>query len=489
MNAIQTRLTVYLLACVLALSAVGSLAVYVVFRDRMMAQFDDALRAEARSIAGYFSRDHDGHYEFKPPPGMDSMFRHGNDLDVYCIRKLDGTVVVHAPWIKPQDCPGATRPATQEGFARVHGYRSPHDAGHRHRPKDGWWETSLKPRLESNWRAAWLTFLPASEKPMPVGRFQVAVAAEWEESDELLKQLFWVLVAVSAVAGAATVGLVFWTVRHTLSPLRALADQAGSMDPAHLDKRFSLAEPSRELTPIYGALNQLLDRIADTLRREQRFNSDVAHELRTPVAELRSLTEVAMASAATPGVLAEALEDAHSIAVQMEAMITALLALRRREPAARERLDVVPLLRNAWQPFEAISAGRKLTMSWQMPGEANVLGDQTMLLSVLQNLFQNAANYTAEGGEVACTVAAGKETTEITVRNRPHGLSPDDVSHLFEPFWRKEEARSDGAHVGLGLTLAASFCQAMGGALRAKGGDWLAFTITLPSAAPGYTAP
>jgi two-component system sensor histidine kinase QseC len=481
MNSIQARLTLRLLACVLALSALAGFAVYFVFRDTMVDQFDDGLHAEARSISSYFVRDHDGHYEFNAPPDINELFHHGGDIDIYCIRRMDGTVVVHSPSIEAKDCPGMERPVSYVGYGHVRGY-----ASHHHRRGEHERTAPFSRGLESNWRAAFETFLPASERHLSVERFQIAVAAEWEQSHGLLKRLLWVLVGVSIVAGAATVALVVWTVRHGFSPLRNLAQQAAAIDTASLSTRFSLETAPLELQPIHRALNDLLDRIEAALKREQRFNADVAHELRTPVAELRSLTEVALASPANSEMLTEALRDARDVGAQMENMIAALLALRRRQEASHQVIDVVPLVNEAWQTAEPSAKARALTVSWDLPSEAQAVADPTMLLSVLRNLFDNAVSYTDPGGEISCAVRPRDEAIEIIVRNRPHGLVSADVAHLFEPFWRKEQARSDGAHVGLGLALAESYCRAFGGDLRAAldAEGWIVFTALLPGTHP-----
>lgn len=462
MSSIQLRLTVRLLVCVLAISVAGSLAVYFMFRQGMVRQFDDGLQAEAHSIATMFIRHHDGSYEFNAPPDIDRMFHHGNDADVWCIRRMNGALAVKSRSLGPRACPGARHPATFDGFHTVH------------EPGD---------HEDHNWRAAFLTFVPAAERGVATERFQIIVAAEREEVAHLLKTLLWALALVALVAGAATVLLVLWTVRTDLAPLRELARQAGSIDDASLETRFSLSGAPRELDPILRALNGLLARMQSALKREKRFNADVAHELRTPVAELRSLAEVALAAPDTRDNLVEALADTRDIAAQMESVISALLALRRREAVAVQSLDLVPIVKEVCQGAEETSAGRGLQVFLRLPGEARATTDRTILVSVLRNLFDNAVAYTLPGGEIACAVEPRDAVVQITIRNRPHDLTADDVAHLFEPFWRKEQARSDGTHVGLGLALAESYCRSLGGSLRAEfDEDWIAFTVELPAA-------
>ncbi|GAA0585882.1 ATP-binding protein [Rhizomicrobium electricum] len=463
MTSIQGRLTFRLLVCVLTISMAGSLAVYLIFRSSMIRQFDDGLRTEANSIATLFVRDGDGHYEFRNMPDIETMFRHGNDADVYCIRRMDGTLVVKSSSLGNRRCPGISRPAGFEGFAQVN------VEGERHH--------------DGAWRAIFLTFIPPSEVGVAKERFQIVLAAEGEEISHLLERLLWALALVAGFGGTATAFLVIWTVRKDLSPLRALAEQASTINSDNLQQRFALCGAPRELDPIHRALNGLLDRMETALKREQRFNADVAHELRTPVAELRSLSEVALSGHESEETLLEALRDARDIGVQLDNTISALLALRRCEPRILSSVDLVPALREAWHRVEATAVERNLAMTWQIPDQAHAVSDPVMLLAVLQNLFENATAYTQHGGEIACTVRGVAARTVIAIRNRPHGLNRDDVAHLFEPFWRKETARTDGAHVGLGLALAEAYCRACGATLHATLLDdgWLEVAISMPS--------
>ena len=454
MNSIQFRLIVRLVGGVLVLTVLGGLAVYLVFRGSMVRQFDEGLRAEAQVIALRFVHDHDGRYEFNPPAEPDRLFLHDGHPDFYCIRSMDGAVIVKSPSLGKSACPGLELPAAYENYRHVE------VAGHHHH--------------ERHLRAIFLTFVPPSEHGVSPDRFQIILAAEREEIDELLSRLLKVLGFVAAFAGLATAGLVIWTVRRDLSPLRALAGQAREIGAGQLDRRFALTSAPMELQPIQNALNGLLERMADALKRERRFTADVAHELRTPVAELRSLCEVAIA-AGDPQTAAEALRDARAIGVQMEDLIKVLLALRRSEERkALVAVDIVAVAQEAWQSIEPVAKTRGVAMTWRAPQSAQALCDTTLLAGVLRNLFDNAANYTLPGGTIECRITQDK----ISIRNRPHDLVPEDIDHLTEPFWRKDASRSGGAHAGLGLALADAYCRAFGGELAVRlTDDWLTFEV------------
>jgi signal transduction histidine kinase len=454
MNSIQFRLVVRLLAGMLAVLFLGSLAVYLVFRSAMVRQFDQSLRAEAQSIAMLFVRDDDGRYEFHAPADANRLFRHGRRADLFCIRRLDGRVAVKSASLGKADCPGLETAAAYEGAKQV---AAP--AGSRH---------------AGSLRARYLVFVPPAEIGVSPDRFQLVLAAEHWELDELLERLIRALCVMAVFGGAVAAFLVAWTVRRDLAPLRALAAQAGRIGAGEADKRFELTDAPYELLPIRRALNGLLERMAATLKRERRFTADAAHELRTPVAELRSLCEVALA-AGDPKAAAEALADAREIAGEMERLIEALLALRRSgEKAVLVPVDAAALAQEAWNAAAEEAAKRSLAISWQGAQSAPVLCDKTLLLGVLRNLFDNAVHYTPPGGSIECRISAA----QVLLRNRPHNLTAADIAHLKEPFWRKDAARS-GPHAGLGLALVEAYCRSFGGefTISLEEDGWLACEV------------
>jgi signal transduction histidine kinase len=203
--------------------------------------------------------------------------------------------------------------------------------------------------------------------------------------------------------------------------------------------------------------------------------------LRTPLAELRSLAELAVKwpDARAP----ETDRDVLAIATQMERIVTRLLAMVRSEHGqlsiAREPVDLDALLKDVWQPLVARAAGRDVHLDWCVSPHTMVSADPVLLRSVLSNLLQNAVEYSPPGGEVKVAAQAANAGFEVHVRNQAPGVSAEDVTRLFDRFWRRDPARSCGDHAGLGLSLARAFARAMGGDLTAtrEPGDYLRLTL------------
>ena len=171
--------------------------------------------------------------------------------------------------------------------------------------------------------------------------------------------------------------------------------------------------------------------------------------------------------------------DALAIAGQMETLVTSLLAIARSQAGATgvhlQRMDLVTLLRQCWQHHAAAAEEKALHVSWNAGGEPAVISDPGLLGPLLDNLISNAVTYTPSGGEIEFAMAG----LELTMSNSCSDLEAQDLPHLFEAFWRKDKARTSGAHCGLGLALVAAYAEAMKITLKAELGARDRFVIRL----------
>jgi len=234
------------------------------------------------------------------------------------------------------------------------------------------------------------------------------------------------------------------------------------------------------LKPIAGRLNELLGRLEQSFERERRFSADLAHELRTPIAELRNLAECALKwpESREPGTDTEVL----AVARHMEALTTSMLALSRggsgQAITAADPIRLDQLIEEVWVGFAERAEAKGLTVARELTAGI-VIADATLMRSILSNLFDNAVEYTSAGHkiEIVLEIEAGAAT--LTVTNPAAGLNANDTAKLFDPFWRKEASRSGGQHVGLGLALARTFATAMGWTLTAERDERQYLVITL----------
>jgi signal transduction histidine kinase len=281
----------------------------------------------------------------------------------------------------------------------------------------------------------------------------------------------------------ATLWAIPRVLRHGLASVDRLAEQTQQIHADSLSTRFTVDALPIELRPIATRLNDLLARLEQSFERERRFSADLAHELRTPLAELRAQTEYALK---WPDAR-EAATDQETLAIvqQMEAMVGHLLALARGEQGllavAQAPIALGELVREVWKPYAKKAAVNHLVVAMDV-ADVTIVGDPTLVRGILNNLFDNAVEYASSGVGLAITLVEDRGAARLTVANGAPELASEDVPKLFDRFWRKEAARSGGKHVGLGLSLARSFAMAMGWSLTAAFDSERRIAFTLTSA-------
>jgi signal transduction histidine kinase len=290
------------------------------------------------------------------------------------------------------------------------------------------------------------------------------------------------------IAGAATLaslaGLVYWGVRKGLRPLDQLVGDLSRVDQESLATRFPVHPLPTELQPIALRLNELLERLESAFDREKRFTANVAHELRTPLAELRVLADMSVMIPATSAhEVAGRWEDVAAVTTRMESLALRLLELARSEnPGKTIRLEpirIASLLHSVWDRVSALAGAEEtITLQADLPADLEIHADPVLMDMILVNLMGNAAQHAIPHS----LFRIHAEGRAIHFINRADGLEKEDVPRLFERFWKKDASRTDGNRHGLGLALAAEAAALMGGSLdarlREEGG--LEFVLVLP---------
>jgi two-component system sensor histidine kinase QseC len=317
---------------------------------------------------------------------------------------------------------------------------------------------------------------------------------------EMVKQLAKLRTLV-LIAGAATwiAASVFVQVAlaRGLAPFSRFAARVADADPDAGHTRFDARQLPSELAPIAGKLDALIARLRAAVARERRFNSAVAHELRTPVAELRATTEVALAEEEADALRA-ALVDVDGSVRQLESIVRALLSLRSGEhldePPRLEPIALADFVAAAVARVAPAAEERGLSLATDVTGDARVTSDAGRLRSVVDNLLLNAVQYAPPATTVAVSAKAEAGRLEVSVRNAcPEGLVAADVERFFEPFWSKAPRGTGGGHTGLGLFLARTFSASIGGEVHARlvddGAVGSVVEVVLAASANGAAAP
>jgi two-component system, OmpR family, heavy metal sensor histidine kinase CusS len=268
-----------------------------------------------------------------------------------------------------------------------------------------------------------------------------------------------------------------------LLPLERLAGQVRDIDARSLDSRITHEGPqSVELAPIEQQINNLLARLESAFQRERRFSADVTHELRTPLAELKTLAEVGRQQPTDRATVLNFFADIEDISGQMENLVTTLLELARADAGqlqiVREDLALASLVNTA--PTDSVgNAFTDRQFRNEIAVDFRVRTDREKLKLILRNLLSNAATYSPPGAVIRVFVAVTPDGADLTVENPVTDLESYDIQRMQQRFWRKEEARSDPDHSGLGLSLVDALAGALGLQVRLQLDENRLFRVTL----------
>lgn len=282
------------------------------------------------------------------------------------------------------------------------------------------------------------------------------------------------------VLGAVTL-LSRWMLGRALRPVSRMTEDAAEWSETDLDRRFELGEPYDEITRLGATLDNLLERIASSLRHEQRFTAELSHELRTPLARINAETELMLARERTPVEYRTALTDIQRNVDQMTRTVEALVAASRQEAGlARMTSDVRDAVAAAVDT--ARLTGTTLDVRASLPGESiRVPVEPELVERMLQPLVENALRYGREVVEVA--VARDGSIVSLDVVDDGPGVGDAEAEVIFEPGTRGSAAASRVDGAGLGLSLARRLARSAGGDVtvvaQGAGGR---FSVRLPVA-------
>jgi len=321
--------------------------------------------------------------------------------------------------------------------------------------------------------------------------YTIQVAVPMHELKEGLSGYAWALtVLIPAVLLIATAG-GWWMSRRALQPVNQIIDAARSIGEQSLARRLPVPETQDELQRLSETLNQMLGRIESAFRRITEFTADASHELRTPVALIRTTAELALRKQRTTEEYREALEDVHAESVRTTDLIENLLTLARADAGKvaldRRELDLVQVVREVSVQGEKLAGARNLRFRTEVPdGPVPAIGDPSALRRLLLIVIDNAVKYTPEG-EITVRLMSANGNPQVQVSDTGIGIPQGDLARVFERFYRADKSRSrDSGGAGLGLSIAKWIAEVHQGAIevRSEQDRGSTFILTLPGA-PG----
>ncbi|MCW1885097.1 ATP-binding protein [Luteolibacter flavescens] len=445
MISIRWRLTLLLCLAIGTLFIATGIGVFVAMKELLQSQFDETLTAKARALITASEID-SGDFEIDLTVQDFAGFgKEGNDY--FEIRRMSGKRFMRSPSLI----------SDQKDIGNFADIKKPTDD-----------EPRIREGKFANGKAAHFyvqRFYPKDDKKKLHQDLYLIVASPTGSMD----LQFALLTTVLAIAGTAALFLMVPIIRlglgRGLKPLNQLAADVGRIQPEKLDQRLEVKRLPAELIPVAERLNEWLGRLEASFDRERRFSSHAAHELRTPLAELKSMAEL---GAMWPEeATSERCAEMVTVANELEALLEKLSLLARadagRQPVQREPIDLEATLATAVSRVEARATQRRLRVDTRVsPG--SFTSDPILWSTILQNLLGNAVSHAPEGSDIVVEASP----RNLAVSNPAPGLSEEDLDRLFERFWRKDESRSGYGHSGLGLSIVKACVTLLGGECRAS---------------------
>jgi len=392
--------------------------------------------------------------------GEELKARHVGDHAPYWVRLLDseGRALT--------EMPGMDRILPSEAFPFAQGTTSPVPS-----PKD--------------YRTAGKLFSLVATNETSGGQTYAIQVAQDRSSDEQVEREFGVLLIVVLSGSILASALIAITVtRHGLRPLGEMTRSLERIGPTHLNERVAPGGWPRELQPLAVAFDDMLARLEASFTRLSQFSADLAHELRTPIANILGEAQVTLTRERSPEEYREVIESTIAECERLSGIVDNLLFVARvdaaRESIERKEFDGRAAVEKIAAFYRTIAEDRHIAIN--CTGEGEIYGDPVLFGRAVSNLVDNALSFTPDGGTIQISITVNAAHSEVTVSDNGYGIAPGHLPRVFDRFYRVDSSRSsDGA--GLGLALVKSIVDLHGGSakIESEANRGTTVTVTFPN--------
>jgi two-component system, OmpR family, sensor kinase len=321
----------------------------------------------------------------------------------------------------------------------------------------------------------------------------LATAISLDDVDTAVAHARRVLLVAALAALGATAAATWWAIRRGLRPIDRMVATAEAIASGNITERIDVPNPGDEVGRLGGALNRMLDRIADALsarraseERMRRFVADASHELRTPLTAIRGYAELYRQGQDDSAAVGTAMGRIEQAATRMGTLVEDLVLLARLDQGRHleeARVDVAAVVADAVADARVVEPGRRIDLA--SAPHAWVTGDRGRLRQVVDNLLANVHEHTDPATKVTMGVEAHPPDVVVTVSDDGPGMSEVDAAHAFDRFWQASPTDDHPRRgTGLGLAIVADLVAAHGGqvGLDSAPGAGTRVTIRLPGA-------
>ena len=287
-------------------------------------------------------------------------------------------------------------------------------------------------------------------------------------------------------------GIGWFMARRAVSGVEAVTRTAQKISGGTLEERVPVKTKGDEIDQLAITFNQMLDRIQTLVTEIKEMSDNMAHDLRSPITRIRGTAEVTLTTGKSLGeyeaMAASTIEECDRLLDMINTMLMISKAEAGVDHLTREEIDLAEVVQEACRLFEPTAEDKGISLSCHLPKESHFLGDTQMIQRMLSNLLDNAIKYTPPGGSVSVSVSENHGQVVLSVEDTGVGISPRDLPHIFERFYRGDESRSQTG-IGLGLSLARAIARGHGGDITTTSNpnQGSTFTITLPKSVPSHS--
>jgi heavy metal sensor kinase len=287
-------------------------------------------------------------------------------------------------------------------------------------------------------------------------------------------------------------GIGWFMARQAVSGVEAVTRTAQKISGGTLEERVPVKARGDEIDQLAITFNQMLDRIQALLTEIKEMSDNIAHDLRSPITRIRGTAEVTLTTGKSLGeyeaMAASTIEECDRLLDMINTMLMISKAEAGVDHLTREEIDLAEVVQEACKLFEPTAEDKGIALSCLLPKESRFFGDTQMIQRMLSNLLDNAIKYTPPGGSVRVSVSENDGQVVVSVKDTGIGISPRDLPHIFERFYRGDESRSQSG-IGLGLSLARAIARGHGGDITTTStpNQGSTFTITLPKSSSSHS--
>jgi signal transduction histidine kinase len=313
------------------------------------------------------------------------------------------------------------------------------------------------------------------------------VGKSTEERDSVLEIFGWIVAGI--MLSMVVVGVLggAFLARRALLPIRQLIQTVRAIESGAMEARVPVRQTGDELDELGVLFNGMLNKIAALVEGMRNTLDNAAHDLRTPVARIRGIAEIALRTEQEPDSYREALADCVEESDQLLQMLNTLMDISEAETGVLklhlETVNIPELLADVIDLYQYVAEAKAITLSISTPQSIWLTADLNRLRQVMANLLDNAIKYTPEGGRIEVLALSLQNMVVIRVVDTGIGMTPDELSKIWDRLYRSDRSRSQRG-LGLGLSLVKAFVEAHEGRVEASSvpGAGSVFTLTLPIA-------